>query len=737
MRELTGRILTQFSYSITASDEKLSNVRNILAAYMSDPDISFISSTVDDVPKGESLIKTLKVINKFSKDSVYNSTIENIYLYYKERGWIINKNEAIFSKDAFLNKLMVYENDDFANHLENISTAAIFPKTAVARRIAGTNPKTYYGVTFMTPINSKCVIIASVNSDKFMESIYMPEKDKGGHFLITDNNDKLITYDSNFDISDNDLKYLTSAFPNNKSEIQSKNLYILHNKYIVFYKHSASTNFKYYVLAPATLVDKQVLIINLLLIGSLLFSGVIVILIFYILKKDIYIPVTRINNYICNLFPDENKVENDMEYIYSLIEKLHNKNIVMMKNNEKQKSMLSELFIRRVIEGSSVEFEMPFIDDIFAKIRNYYIVYLNLEIYDDKSYDFLWNQIVNEIQSEIEIYSFQINRNEMYCIVNLHGNNSGINVEDKIVNNFRNNGNFPHVDNQGLKMIIDEIISKIASDVNINLVCGISRKYSGNGNIKKALDESKNTVLYRCESNTNKNVFVYDEAIQNFKEKHPDIQISLAEEIELATFTSTGCVESVQFFFKTKYEKLNALPFIVKKETYRYLFNMAFVIIKHKLNDDKKEEFQNSYIRYYDTVENSLNLKLIRRCVEDLYYDIAVQINSLEDEWKTCRIIEYVNNNYYKNDFSLGKIAEEFNVTTSYLSTYFKKATGQNFTYYVNNLKVEKAKVLLQSTSMDIKHISDDLGFTHPKHFIRLFKQFEGTTPGSYRKLLC
>ena len=737
MRELTGRILTQFDYSITASDEKLSSVRNILTGYISDTDISFISSTVDSVPKGESLVKTLKVINKFSKDSVYNNMIENIYLYFKNSEWVINKNEAIFEKDAFLNKLMVYENNDFAKHLENISTTEIFPKTTVTRKIAGINSKTYESITFITPINSKCIILASVNSDKFIESVYLPEKDEGGHFLITDNNNKLVTYNSNLDIHDNDLSNLTTAFLNNKSEIQSKNLYIMQNKYIAFYKYSPSTNLKYYLLVPSTLIDKQVLMINLLLIGTFIFSGMIIILIYYTLKKDIYIPVTKINNYICNLFPSENKVKNDMEYIYSLIEKLHNNNIVMMKNSERQKSMINELFIRRIIEGNAVETEMFAKDAIFDGIGNYLIIYLNLEIYNDESYDFLWNQIVNEIKSKIDIHSFQINRNEMYCISNVHNNNSEINIGVNAVNNSQTNKEFSHAINQELKSILYEIISKVSSETNIYLVCGISRTYSGHGNLKRALDESKNIVLYRCESNSNKNAFEYDEAKQNFKEKHPDIQISLAEEMELDTFTGTGSIESVQYFFKTKYEKLNTLPFIIIKETYKYLFNMAFVIIKHKLNDDKKEEFENSYTMYYNTIEKSLNLQFIRKCVENLYYDIVVQIKNIEEEWKTCKIVEYVNHNYYKNDFCLGKIAEEFNVTTSYISTYLKKATGQNFTYYVSSLKVEKAKALLRSTSMCIKDISDDLGFTHPKHFIRLFKQFEGTTPGSYRKLIC
>lgn len=736
MDELKGRISTQFEYSILASDEKLLSVKKIIAGYQSDPDILFLSNTLESVPKGEFLIKTLKIINRFSKDSIYSNIIENTFLYSNENGWVINKNEAVFKEDVFLNKLLVFENDQLTRRLKDISSVEILPQDTVTRKVAGASPKTYNSIIFVAPVNSKCMILVSINSDRFIDSVYLPEKDNDGHFLITDRKNQLITYDSNLNISGNELTYLETVFLNNIPGIQSKSLNVMNNEYITFFKHSIDTNLKYYMLVPSKLVDKQVLRVNLMLTVTFIFCGVIITLIFYVLKKDIYIPITKINEYVSNLFPDENKIKNDIEHIYDAIEKLHEKNMLMIENNEKQKGMLSELFIRRIVEGNSIETGILAKDAFFNRLNDYFVIYLYLEIYDDKTYDSIWDKIINELKCRIDISCFQINRNEMYCITNVRNNNSVISVDASQSGNHINNRGCSDGGSERLYGLICDVLNDILLDGDIYLVCGLSRRYAELQNVKKAFDESKNSILYRNGKNPDSNIFEYNKVRLNYNGKHSGIQISLAEEMQLLNFINAGDIDNVQCFFKTQYEKLKDIPFIEIREMYKYLFNMAFVIIKHKFTDDKKQEFEDKYGKYYDIIERSLNLHLIRKCVESLYFDIVVQIRSLDNKWETCKIIEYINNNYLENDFCLGKVAEEFNITASYLSTYFKKITGKNFTYYVNNLKVEKAKMLLQSTTMDIKDISDDLGFTNPKHFIRLFKQFEGITPGTYRKLI-
>lgn len=80
------------------------------------------------------------------------------------------------------------------------------------------------------------------------------------------------------------------------------------------------------------------------------------------------------------------------------------------------------------------------------------------------------------------------------------------------------------------------------------------------------------------------------------------------------------------------------------------------------------------------------------------------------------------------------QLATLCNVSVSYFSKCFNKATGMNFSSYHNVKKIEKAVTLLQTSNNSINQISDDLGFDTPGYFIKLFKQQIGVTPAVYRQ---
>ena len=74
------------------------------------------------------------------------------------------------------------------------------------------------------------------------------------------------------------------------------------------------------------------------------------------------------------------------------------------------------------------------------------------------------------------------------------------------------------------------------------------------------------------------------------------------------------------------------------------------------------------------------------------------------------QIKQYVDENYHRG-ISLGKLAEEFNVSTRYLSKLFLEQVGQHFSDYINGLKVRKAMELLKTTDQRMYEIADFLGF--------------------------
>jgi transcriptional regulator GlxA family with amidase domain len=69
------------------------------------------------------------------------------------------------------------------------------------------------------------------------------------------------------------------------------------------------------------------------------------------------------------------------------------------------------------------------------------------------------------------------------------------------------------------------------------------------------------------------------------------------------------------------------------------------------------------------------------------------------------------------------------------LKRRFKAATGQSLIDYVQNLRIEEAKRLLETTRASVEEIGHEAGYENQAFFGRLFKRRTGLTPGQYRRM--
>lgn len=80
------------------------------------------------------------------------------------------------------------------------------------------------------------------------------------------------------------------------------------------------------------------------------------------------------------------------------------------------------------------------------------------------------------------------------------------------------------------------------------------------------------------------------------------------------------------------------------------------------------------------------------------------------------------------------QVADKFDLNASYLSRLFKRETGISLKSYILNMKIDYAKYLLTSTTMQISEIAEEAYFSDDKQFLHTFKKKTGTTPSKYRK---
>jgi two-component system response regulator YesN len=98
-------------------------------------------------------------------------------------------------------------------------------------------------------------------------------------------------------------------------------------------------------------------------------------------------------------------------------------------------------------------------------------------------------------------------------------------------------------------------------------------------------------------------------------------------------------------------------------------------------------------------------------------------------------IINYLNENCLHCDFSVYEAAGHFEMTLPAFSKFFKDRTGQNVMEYTIRLRMERAKVLLRTTDLPIKEISEAVGYYNISSFTRRFKINQGVTTSEYRKI--
>ena len=106
------------------------------------------------------------------------------------------------------------------------------------------------------------------------------------------------------------------------------------------------------------------------------------------------------------------------------------------------------------------------------------------------------------------------------------------------------------------------------------------------------------------------------------------------------------------------------------------------------------------------------------------------------DEQTTIKYLkEYVENNYIY-DISMQEAAEEMGYSDAYFSKLFKQYFNQNFTAYLSEYRIKKAKELLSNTNHSIKDISRMVGYTDSNYFAKIFKRLVGEIPSKYRENL-
>ena len=135
------------------------------------------------------------------------------------------------------------------------------------------------------------------------------------------------------------------------------------------------------------------------------------------------------------------------------------------------------------------------------------------------------------------------------------------------------------------------------------------------------------------------------------------------------------------------------------------------------------------------TEQNSFDsaVELVRNHIGEIFQTLS-DANSSSGQRQARLALDYIQKNYMDPDLSLNSICSYLNISTSYFSTIFKDLTGETFTEVLIRTRMEKAKELLENTTMKNYEIAEKVGFADPHYFGISFKKMTGCTPTEYAR---
>lgn len=103
----------------------------------------------------------------------------------------------------------------------------------------------------------------------------------------------------------------------------------------------------------------------------------------------------------------------------------------------------------------------------------------------------------------------------------------------------------------------------------------------------------------------------------------------------------------------------------------------------------------------------------------------------LSAQIRSCR--EYIEM-HPEEELTLSQLAARAGYTDYHLSKKFKTETGESINDYINRVRIERAKILLETTKMPISEIAMQLHYCSPTYFGTRFREIAGMLPSAYRK---
>lgn len=743
-----------FSYQKSSSmmiEEVQSNNMLILeqAQKSIDKEIDSLQSDMMQMALSRNLNRVLYLTLKQSyweteliKDSISNLSAmksNNDYIadiwFYQKRADIVLGTEGKYQKQLFLSEVCRYSGDLNWDEILSHGGFRILGKQYIHNGAYDTPVIVFTESVPFINKNPKGMIVVNLNEVLFKKEMANSNKEKivFNYVMDADGNEIYTNEQSYSDFKDLELirETVRTRFEEMDKSKDTLELSLEGKPYTIQYVKSNEFNWRYISVIPTEYITKGVNHIrNVTLLVSVISFFLSVILTYSIIAR-LYQPMNKIMDYI-NIIGSKKSVRfgqknNEFTLINGIIDYIYNENRSLQDSFEKNKPMLQDKYLDDIINGQinkdnflalgiEIGIEFPF---------HYYQVIIyeigDMESLELKKYTKSCKEYVEEMKKIAQrslgerCRCYFMTKNDQTIVSVLNAEKSFYELSE--INSFLNE----------IKAFLEENLGE-------PYTIGVGQSYESIYNCYFSFIDALEALKYKTVKG--QNTVIYIDEVGNISDA--SLHYPIEQETQLITVVKSGKRDAVLDILQSIFRD-NLVENKISTEHVDHLFNALAgtavrAIFEMRLTTDSI--FGNK-VDIYTEIDNKKGLEEKIKYISNVFEMICKYVieNKIHQQNHILnKIQQYLEENYSK-DISLDTVADVVNLSTSYLSFIFKEISGKNFVDYVNDFRIEKAKELLDKTSLNISEIAAKVGYNSANNFSKVFKKYVGVAPGQYRKI--
>lgn len=667
-------------------------------------------------------LNTYKISNKF---------INEIYIYYYNNNYILS-NEGV--KEPFYHFNLKYDTDmkSYESWLESLKQKYFKEYTQVY--VKDSKGKSHSTVDFIQSLpieniqEAQATLVVTLNKSLIEDTINLMKWSSKGYIAILDKNDRVIaTTNSLNSVYIPRYDQLMEKSGINTFKLKDGNVVICH---IV----SQVNDWKYIAVIPNDVFLHQARNISKIIIISISLCFLLGLVVSYIFTKKNYNVIQRIVKIFENKTGQTFKGKyNEYSFIEKSILDIIEQEEAIKDQLQTQENIIRDDILRNVLRGKiDAGYGANILkDDCKLSIDG---ASFGVIMFYIRNKEESLASVANEHKAEV----FDLNR---YIIMNICRELMPAGYTINLVEENDMVVGIISIEKDELDLLQSELLNAVMQinqalidKYGIHCAISLSNLHKSIANLSIAYNEAHQAMEYKLVMNDNTvEFFKKDKQYSNTSLDYKDI-FDLEEKFinSLKTFNFKDS--------KDLLEKIFFMYFDVSREPVKIVNCHLSSLINIMINYIRyaEEFFSADFLKEMDVINKLISCKTVQEVKYHMNY-ILIQMEIYATEEKRNHIVKikdvvekWIDEHYKDNDLSVSMLANKLQVSVTYLSKAFKKQTGIGLLEYIHKIRIDKSKDLLKQ-NYSIKEISEMVGYISDISYIKVFKKYEGITPGQYK----